>query len=289
MSKRRTFLSTNSNSWFKKYTSHCYENQKDKTIDIISINTLLGVFSCIFNNVKSYDNHKRGAVFISVNYEFDDIYLQFFVYNYTFDYKCTANEGGTFYIDSIGSYTLRVFEIQNCKFISNECFKENEKNSFGGAIFITSYLQNFEISESEFESNEASNGGAIYYTTSSSSSFSKVLLDDEDYSLKIVDCKFINNKVTSNGAAVCLIVKNGERKKAFEIINCNFFENKWSGIEEENPENGGAIYFDIDVSSSKNKIFEFHVFDCTFYQNSASSKGGAICISNPKNEILKSI
>lgn len=277
----------------KKYENHCYENEKDQVIDIISKNKLIALFSCSFSNVKSNDDHKGGAVFICLDYKFDDVYLPFFVYNCSFD-QCTAFDGGAIYIDSLLSYVPRIFEIKDCKFTSNKCFKSLEGDTFGGAISIYSYMNDFEISGCEFESNEAGNGGAIYYSTySSSSSFAKeFLLSDDDFALRVSDCKFSKNKATENGGALCFMIKNKQPENSIEIVDCLFNENRAEknelrGIDEEKPENGGSIYLELDFSSKKK--FSFSLNDCSFSHNIASSKGGAICIKIGENEPLNTI
>lgn len=184
---------------------------------------------------------KGGAVYILINYKFDDIYLPFFIYNCSFD-KCTAYEGGAIYIENIDSYVSRTFEIKDCKFTSNKCFRDLKDDVFGGAICIVTIENTFEISGCEFESNEAGEGGAIYFGTFHSNSYSSRVLLEDDYALSVSDCTFKKNKAYGKGAAVCVMIKDKKPYYSIEVTNCEFSENRaeeseWSGIEEELPEN----------------------------------------------------
>lgn len=277
----------------KKYSNHCYEEQKDNETDIVVKNSLVALYICSFTNIKAGDSKKGGAVYVLINYKFDDIYLPFFIYNCSFD-KCTAHEGGAIYIETIDSYVSRTFEIKDCKFSSNKCFRDLKDDVFGGAICIVTIENTFEISGCEFESNEAGEGGAIYFGTFHSNSYSSRVLLEDDYALSVSDCTFKKNKAYGKGAAVCVMIKDKKPIYSIEVTNCEFSENRaeeseWSGIEEELPENGGAIYLGFNISVAGKFKVGFRCFDCTFSRNVASSKGGAICISIDNKEQLNYI
>ena len=112
-----------------------------------------------------------------------------------------------------------------------------------------------EVKDSKFESNTASNGGAIY----------------ADNKITIDNCSFISNTASSNGGAI--VVKGDESK----IINSKFEMNKAT--------TGGAI----DISGNSNPVQNCIVENCVFNENNASGEwggsAGALSINNAKNTI----
>ena len=126
--------------------------------------------------------------------------------------------------------------VSQCQFI------ENHSNGFGGAIVI-GYNDHVEIKDSYFEGNTARSGGAIYHYWGIPS---------------IYNCTFIRNSAVYGGGAITGLSATGP------IVNCIFAENT--------ADYGGAIY------NSLESALWFHpiITNCTFWNNHASSYGGAI-------------
>ena len=183
------------------------------------------------------------------------------------------HQGGGLFADNSSSFTL-----DNCELIRNAVFTENYDTLIigGGAIFSEQSSETY-LTDCVLAGNRSNRfGGAVYNRSGDA---------------KFTHCRFRGNSSADNGGA-CYVVDGCDPQ--FEE-DCLFLEN-------ESGEKGGALYIEAsnpsiyDTSFSANRaryggaIFSNdHVSsiiqDCTFKQNVATERGGAVGtwnLSNPK-------
>lgn len=129
----------------------------------------------------------------------------------------------------------------------NDCdFEANSDYENGMAIYIgNSKLQLF-LNNCNFDSNEGYNGGAIYLPCSA----------------EINNCTFNENYSKSGCDGGAVFIDNNNAKVVF--TDCDFILNMSDSV-------GGAVSISADTMTTFN--------NCTFEENSASKKGGAIFIN----------
>ena len=133
--------------------------------------------------------------------------------------KATGNNGGAVYFKNSG-------DVIKCIFINNSAPTSN-----GGGIFLKDEDKTGTVSDSVFISNTADKGAGVYIK-----------------GIGIITCsRFINNTVTKNGGAVCIL-------STATVTDSNFTNNSAS-------KNGGALYFESKAT----------VDNVTFCQNTASA------------------
>ena len=167
--------------------------------------------------------------------------------------------------------------------ITNSSFLNNKASNIGGAVYWGS-TQSFETKDSTFEGNEAKQGATIYFannlheiivrdtqflgnkeTAGSGGAALNIPLDSTADTLYIINCTFIGNDVTGNGAAV--YVPQGVNN--VHVYNCSFEDNTASG-------NGGALYLD-----NRNELV---IVNVTFARNIAN-EGPNVYIATSMNSV----
>ena len=140
--------------------------------------------------------------------------------------------------------TNNEFYVVDCNFTNNDALNSNGPK--GGAIYGKGYVSNC-----IFTNNSASSdGGAIYFVSG-----------------EILNCEFYNNTAaTLSSGSGGAIYAYGEADKQSSIENCYFEGNKALAGEGSTASGGGAIYTYQATS----------VISCTFINNSAVQRGGAI-------------
>jgi hypothetical protein len=164
-----------------------------------------------------------------------------------------TTEGGVIEIDGFSGKKSYNIHIKNGRFESNKSVVNVGGNGNGGAIYAyqTSGLT---ISNMQFVSNEADNGGAVY-------------LDTPGGVNKIDSCIFDGNKSTKHGGGLYIrngLVGNLLPEIKIEINNSQFLHN-------EAKENGGAVLAEITKYS-----IEFN--NSLFKKNRAYNFGGALAL-----------
>jgi len=206
------------------------------------------ILNCVFYNMTATREQYGGAglYVLGVNYN---------VYNCYFE-KCvstigSSTRGGALYVGAAGINT----NVKNCTFINNQghlggaliinnpagvvdnCTFINNKatgNSEGGAV----YLNGGTLTNSYFEGNTATSGGAIYVSASTI----------------MRNLTFTRNTATSGGA----VYVNGQSG----VIESSTFNNNLAT-------NGGGVY----LAKTKGSVT-----DSKFYSNTASENGAAIYV-----------
>ena len=150
-------------------------------------------------------------------------------------------DGGAIYINE--NYDDNYYNIYYCIFEENSC------DRYGGAIYTDSVKSHLRVYNSTFISNTAKEGGAVYahYLTKYLSS-----------------CNFINNKATG-GSGGAVYVGNDDPGN-LTVAYCELMYSTYTN--NSCTEEGGAIYFASDYSSTK-------ITNCSFTDNSAN-EGGAV-------------
>ena len=163
----------------------------------------------------------------------------------TFDNNiCTSQNGGPVRIQS-GTNDGPVVDFKDCEFTNNSCTKTNGQ---GAGVYIgTNCKVNF--NGCTFDSNTATNGGAVMVAGSSSST-------DDNLGISFTKCTFHLNKSTSTttigGGAICVGANTAAGKVTFN--NCRFANDEASQ---------GAAYY---TQSSAAAFFN----QCTFYLEKAT-------------------
>ena len=223
---------------------------------------------CNVSNCYFYNNRgSRGGVFLIEGNS------QVKFYNTTFE----DNHASTFGGGAVCVIDHAKADFTNCSFISNaaanggaiyavsdvsifNCSFVNNTATEGGAIELE-YTTSVKISNSSFESNNASNhGGAIYgncYVANCTFLSNHASQGGAIYGSGVVNCTFINNSAATGGAIFSLSDSSVE--------NCSFVNNSVT-------EAGGAVYGE-----------NLSVLNCTFENNSASTGGGAIHTAGSSN------
>ena len=165
----------------------------------------------------------------------------------------------------------------------NKCnFTDNHASSYGGAIYFQSYGDGFDITNSNFNSNFASSGGAIHFFSSR--------YEDSYNDIDIINCNFTKNICTSSDSRYGGSSIGFNWANDININKCNFEANSASASgavlldycydvsfnECEFSDNsagryGGAIYF-FNIAGGSNAS----IVKCNFNNNSATRSGGAI-------------
>jgi predicted outer membrane repeat protein len=149
--------------------------------------------------------------------------------------------------------------VENCIFFSDHATE-------GGAMYVfningdgSGTTDIVTINNCEFTENSASNGGAIVLRVGASSD--------------ITQCTFSENSAEWRGGAI-YIDYGAYITAPITIENCSFSTNISLG-------NGGAIYSD-DMASQLNGTY-WSVTSCTFSNNTATYRGGAVANYNTAN------
>ncbi|WP_321418126.1 right-handed parallel beta-helix repeat-containing protein [uncultured Desulfobacter sp.] len=160
------------------------------------------------------------------------------------------SSGGGLYADKTPNYcsfneSYMSPIIRNCKFTGNTA------TEVGGAIYDGG--ADLRITNCRFSNNSAKSGAGIYAV----------------YSSPVIKAsKFIGNAAMVYGGALCGRWCNQTTEAIAYMINCVFHDNS--------AQIGGAVY---------SYIFYPRIWNCTFYQNSATSDGGGFhsydAYSNP--------
>ena len=147
--------------------------------------------------------------------------------------------------------------------ITNSIFDQNESSPGGALLFDAMGVNNLQMTVSgcDFNNNIAEHGGAI---------FSQYKDGSTNGSIQIDNCNFNNNIAGNNGGAIFPRYREGSTNGSVLIDNCNFNNN----IAEE----GGAIY---SLSNGDNDFIE--IFNSNFTENSSSDDGGAVNINTNAN------
>ena len=121
---------------------------------------------------------------------------------------------------------------------------------------------------------------------------------DNQYSLQIYKCKFVQNHAKSDGGAIFISI-NGETSphRPINIYDNIFISNKaeekdnQSGTsKEEEEEHGGAIYYSFASSGTiAQGSKSLRVNKCRFEENKVSHEGGCLYISITKDQPTNSI
>lgn len=200
-----------------------------------------GTFDALQGKINNAES--GSTIYLHNNYTYDDTFTSEGI---LID-KAICIEGNGFTIDGAGKSRIfnigtisKVF-INNIRFVNGHAYEE-------GAICISNYLLNSNITNCVFENNTADNkGGAIYC---------------EDYfnNNNIANSNFTNN-TADNGGAINI---KGSIYQA-KMINLNFQNNR--------ADYGGAIYL-------TNILEEVTLDNINFTNNTAESVAGAICMRN---------
>ncbi|MEA4957259.1 hypothetical protein SDC9_08437 [bioreactor metagenome] len=180
-----------------------------------------------------------------------------------------SNRGGAIY--SEGTITL-----ENCIFMNNTVDYDPYGNNYGGAIAVFSDVNDVNIINSTFDSNNAIGpGGAIYFDGKvnginiiNSSFYNNTCYvggaiffnNSVSGNTRISNSKFENNNANGPGGAICFY---NNVSGFISIVDSYFIENHAFGV-------GGAIYFLASVNSS------IDIFNSIFNKNNVSGPGGAI-------------
>ena len=153
--------------------------------------------------------------------------------------KNNAFEGGAVSLSRIPS-----FQIQNCT------FEANTASGRGGAIVVREVDSSLgEMHGTLFIQNRAKSGGAIF-----TESF-----------ITTLDCRFENNSAEETGGAV-------SERLGWKVLDEGRPCSRHCGtlFAWNNALEGGALYL--------NRLPNFYAENCTFHQNHASERGGAVSI-----------
>ena len=236
-----------------------YFNSSGTVSNCIFINNSASNGGAIFamNIDNNTANKSGGAVYIENSFS-DSIINSTFINNNAFN-------GGALYING---------DVNNV--IVNGCFKGNEAERGGGAIFVRGQATGNNFS-AEFYDNRAmkASGGAIFFYNSAESNIFESVLK-ENYALyggsfffynkannNKFDSEFINNTAESCGGAI--FFHNTTDKNNFS--GCFINNSALGNVDPENG-NGGAITFK-DVSANS-------LFTCDFINNTAALYGGGV-------------
>ena len=248
------------------------------------------IANCQFNSNEAFNNIGGGVYLSGIDIE---VVGTSFLDN-------TANLGAGLYISSSG------LEMDDCSFIGNTCA------GFGGGIAIGYYGSSYNISNTVFEGNSATGGGAIFAEDNGIQVIDCQIRDNVggiylNYSND--DCMFLNCDLSNNEGSGFYIKSQSELSEVV-IENCIITNNPGRGIhsymndgdlrvidsEISNNSVGGVKLYHADASFKRCVIFgngtecygggincaenaSLYLENCTVANNITTSAGGGIFIN----------
>ncbi|WP_296888077.1 Ig-like domain repeat protein, partial [uncultured Methanobrevibacter sp.] len=212
-----------------------------------SDNAVGRVENCNFNNNSA--KFIAGAIYVGkVGVILDSNFTNNFVFN--------GSGGGAVYFDTSSTGEIKRSNFENNNLTTG---KFTQGNPGGGAVYFGGSLSSLDYCNftNNFVSNNCSGGGAVHF---------------ENFG-NITNCNFASNYVTGKcqgGGAVHLL-------KSANIDNCNFTDNHIDYVDS----NGGAIH---DVNSNYGDMT--NITNSNFYNNGASSAGGAVYIYHALGNVV---
>ena len=191
--------------------------------------------------------------------------VDFFEDGLIFESNISDSNGGVIYANhNFASTQPNVISISNALFESNQAGDGSFTTGSGGALYIYNRSV-ITISNTDFQDNSSSNGGAIWAVAS-------------DDTLTITNSSFTLNSADSSGA-IGVLASGSSDPTNLDISNSTFTSNQaTSGF-------GGAISLgSTTISQSfggltvQNSVFEYNEA-----QNSSSAHGGAILVNTDAN------
>ncbi|WP_171776166.1 Ig-like domain-containing protein [Methanobrevibacter ruminantium] len=159
--------------------------------------------------------------------------------------------------------------------IINSTFTRNYATT-GSAIYLNAYLN---IDNCTFTDNQADSEGAIYIITDNVTirnclfdknyayNYGAAIFSWDHDNIKVENSRFIENHARNEGGAIYFLGKN------CQIYGCLFEGNRVSNFYSF----GGAVFMEISGEDTS-------ILDCSFKNNSALYKGGALYISYGSSE-----
>ena len=189
----------------------------------------------------------------------------------TFDSNSTQTLGGAIY-----AFGDAIVDIDGCLFVNNNA-------GSGAAIFASTGIT---VSNTDFQGNRASRGGATYLDGSTSDSrfegvtFDQNIASDSGGAIRFfgrelfLDSLIATNNAATGGAGGVLAVSGTAHAKQVEIVNATFDDNM--------ADDGGAISF---ASGNPDTLDIRH---SSFVNNKATGWGGAVNLTGGKVEVTNS-
>ena len=210
------------------------------------------------------NNYGGGAIYFE-----KDLTNSVFEYNEFIKNNATVKDGGAIFVRGNNANNL----VKNC------VFSDNHAEQHGGAIYLNSKTNDFNISNSIFERNSASYGGGLFfgdvttYVNIYSSEFygnnnaiggGAIYFKKESSNNNFIIVDFNNNVANAGGA---IAFESNMVNNTFELVN---FTNN-AGKTINNNYGGGAIFVEgnVDNNNFKNSLFA---------NNTVTTNGGAINI-----------
>ena len=171
----------------------------------------------------------------------------------------TSNDGGALHFHQPGAYDNEWNNLYSHTNIIKCNFYDNLATNIGGGIYCE-YSNSMLIKQSIFQNNRSENHGAGIH--------GKIHITDQNSSLTLSECTFIDNNVTGQMGAGGGLYFSAHEKNLFvsDIINCIFFNNRSYGT-------GSAISIASDFS---NLNFTNNTFVKNHNSGGMLTRGGAI-------------